>query len=86
MGSNRRRTMQWSLDIKFAYATNGQDIIEIDFFTGKETEREGFPTPDELWRRQREGFGSLTISLQSECSHQRGLIPENRSVTIKNLR
>jgi hypothetical protein len=25
------------LQVKFAYATNGQDIIEIDYFTGKET-------------------------------------------------
>jgi type I site-specific restriction endonuclease len=25
------------LELKFAYATNGRDIIEIDYFTGKET-------------------------------------------------
>src|SRR5262249_39917214 len=45
------------LGLKFAYATNGQEIIEVDLFTGKETERKDFPTPDELWRRQREGLG-----------------------------
>jgi type I restriction enzyme, R subunit len=45
------------LGLKFAYATNGQEIIEVDLFTGKETERQDFPTPDELWRRQREGLG-----------------------------
>lgn len=45
------------LQLKFAYATNGREIIEIDFFTGKETERKDFPTPDELWRRQREALG-----------------------------
>jgi type I restriction enzyme R subunit len=45
------------LGLKFAYATNGREIIEIDFFTGKETQRKDFPTPDELWRRQREGLG-----------------------------
>lgn len=45
------------LGLKFAYATNGQEIIEIDFFTGKEKQRNDFPTPDELWSRQREGLG-----------------------------
>jgi type I restriction enzyme, R subunit len=45
------------LGLKFAYSTNGREIIESDFFTGKETERQDFPTPDELWRRQRQGFG-----------------------------
>ena len=45
------------LGLKFAYVTNGREIIEIDFFTGKETERKDFPAPDELWRRQREALG-----------------------------
>jgi hypothetical protein len=47
------------LGLKFAYATNGREVIEVDFFTGKETERKDFPTPEELWRRQREGLGLL---------------------------
>lgn len=45
------------LGLKFAFASNGRSIIEIDFFTGRETERSDFPTPDELWRRQRKGLG-----------------------------
>src|SRR5262249_34597931 len=45
------------LGLKFGYGTNGREIIENDFFTGKETERQDFPTPDELWRRQRRGLG-----------------------------
>ena len=45
------------LGLKFAYATNGQEIIEVDFFTGKETIRSDFPKPEELWERQRQGFG-----------------------------
>jgi type I restriction enzyme, R subunit len=45
------------LGLKFAYATNGPDIIEIDYFTGKETRVSGYPTPDELWHRYRNGTG-----------------------------
>src|SRR5258705_13274358 len=37
------------LGLKFAYATNGKEIIEIDFFTGREVSRTDFPTPEELW-------------------------------------
>jgi type I restriction enzyme R subunit len=45
------------LEVKFAYATNGQDIIEIDYFTGKETRVEKYPTPEELWKRYQSGQG-----------------------------
>ena len=43
--------------LKFAYATNGTEIIEFDFFTGIEQTVPGFPTPDKLWARQRLGLG-----------------------------
>ena len=43
------------LGLKFAYATNGPDIIEIDYFTGTETPRANYPTPSELWSRYRAG-------------------------------
>ena len=39
------------LDLKFAYATNGKEIIEFDFLTGIERVVETFPTPAELWAR-----------------------------------
>jgi type I restriction enzyme R subunit len=41
------------LRLKFAYATNGREIIEFDYITGKESELTTFPTPDELWARLR---------------------------------
>ena len=41
------------LGLKFAYATNGQGIVEHDFLTGKNTDLQTFPTPDELWSRLR---------------------------------
>jgi len=39
------------LDLKFAYSTNGHGIAEHDFLTGKETDLETFPSPEELWKR-----------------------------------
>ncbi|MEI8290947.1 MAG: DEAD/DEAH box helicase family protein [Verrucomicrobiota bacterium] len=43
------------LKLKFAYATNGKEIIEFDFITGIERIVETFPTPAELWARLRTG-------------------------------
>jgi type I restriction enzyme R subunit len=39
------------LGLKFAYATNGHRIIEIDYTTGTEREVERFASPAELWQR-----------------------------------
>jgi type I restriction enzyme R subunit len=39
------------LGLKFAYATNGHGIVEHDFLTGKDSDLETFPAPDELWAR-----------------------------------
>ncbi|MBI4083928.1 MAG: DEAD/DEAH box helicase family protein [Candidatus Lambdaproteobacteria bacterium] len=39
------------LGLKFAYASNGLDILEFDYTTGQERELPAFPAPDELWRR-----------------------------------
>src|SRR5262249_91037 len=40
-----------TLDLKFAYSTNGTGIVEFDFLTGTETELSQFPSPQELWQR-----------------------------------
>src|SRR5512143_1481447 len=37
------------LGLKFAYATNGEGIVEHDFLTGKDNDLEAFPKPDDLW-------------------------------------
>jgi type I restriction enzyme, R subunit len=39
------------LGLKFAYSTNGTDILEFDFLTGLEKKISKFPTPTELWNR-----------------------------------
>lgn len=36
------------LNLKFAYATNGAEIIEVDYTTGIERELAAFPSPEEL--------------------------------------
>lgn len=48
-----------SLDVPFAYSTNGKGFIERDFSTGKERSfgMDEFPTPDELWHRYRVARG-----------------------------
>ncbi|MBC7946049.1 MAG: DEAD/DEAH box helicase family protein, partial [Burkholderiales bacterium] len=45
------------LGLKFAYASNGRDIIEFDYFTGLETSLGNYPGPEELWQRYRSGIG-----------------------------
>ena len=42
-----------SLDVPFAYSSNGKGFIEHDFFTGKERSlgMGEFPTPEDLWDR-----------------------------------
>jgi type I restriction enzyme R subunit len=39
------------LDLQFAYGPNSHGIVEHDFLTGRETDLEAFPSPDELWSR-----------------------------------
>lgn len=39
------------LGLKFAYSTNGKDILEFDFLTGLESKLTKYPTPTELWNR-----------------------------------
>jgi type I restriction enzyme R subunit len=41
------------LGLRFAYAANGADIIEIDYTTGLERPVPAFPSPAELWARLR---------------------------------
>ncbi len=43
------------LSLKFAYASNGPDTIEFDYFTGLEKAIDAYPSPEDLWRRYRDG-------------------------------
>mgnify|MGYP002623524754 FL=1 len=55
------RTYAEMLGLKYAYATNGVDIIEIDYFAGTETRVADFAKPDDLWRRYQAGTGITTL-------------------------
>ena len=50
-GVQQAREYAEMLGLKFAYATNGDRIIEIDYLSGTEREVERFATPAELWQR-----------------------------------
>ncbi|MBU3967927.1 MAG: DEAD/DEAH box helicase family protein, partial [Euryarchaeota archaeon] len=66
------------LGLKFAYSTNGKGIVEHDFITGKDTDLENFPTPDELWARfsQSEDIKpEIAERLLSPCNNLPGKIP-----------
>jgi type I restriction enzyme R subunit len=39
------------MSVRFAYATNGHQIREVDMHTGIEKDVHAFPTPEELWDR-----------------------------------
>lgn len=63
------------LGLKFAYATNGHDIIEFDYFTGQERQLADYPAPAELWDRYRKGAG-----LQAQQASDQLLSPFNHTV------
>ena len=52
-GLQQARQYAEMLGLRFAYATNGEGIIEVDYTTGTEQAVAQFPTPDDLWRRLR---------------------------------
>jgi len=52
-GLQQAKDYATALGLTFAYVTNGDGIIEFDFLTGVERDLQEFPSPDELWARQR---------------------------------
>jgi len=54
-GVQQAREYAEMLGLKFAYATNGSRIIEIDYLTGTERPVERYATPAELWQRLNAG-------------------------------
>lgn len=50
-GVQQARDYAEMLGLKFAYATNGHRIIEIDYTAGTEREVDRYASPDELWQR-----------------------------------
>ena len=67
------------LDLKFAYATNGKEIIEFDYLTGKETFLDAYPSPEDLWQRLKAAKGiadeKKSEQFLSPFYHQSGKTP-----------
>ncbi|MBX3276445.1 MAG: DEAD/DEAH box helicase family protein [Acidobacteria bacterium] len=66
------------LGLKFAYSTNGKGIVEFDYTTGKESEIDRFPSPEELWARlaAAEGLSDQMIErLLTPFNHVTGKSP-----------
>lgn len=56
-GVQQAREYAQMLGLRFAYATNGRRIIEIDYTTGTEREVDRYATPEELWARLNGAIG-----------------------------
>lgn len=58
-GAGLQQAKQYAemLGLHFAYASNGHEIVEFDYFTGRESRINDYPTPDQLWHRYRVGKG-----------------------------
>ena len=74
-GVQQAKTYAEMLGLKFAYATNGHEIIEFDYLTGIERVCPEYPAPEQLWQRYRVGAG-----LASQQTADRLLTPFNHTV------
>ena len=63
------------LGLKFAYSTNGPEIVEFDFASGQERTITAYPTPDELWQRYRAANGIVVDDMAARL-----LTPFNHEV------
>ena len=66
------------LGLKFAYATNGKEIIEFDYLSGQERLISQFPSAEELWNRLHGGQTITTETSQQLLSpyyHHSGKSP-----------
>src|SRR5271169_3659030 len=56
-GLQQAKSYAEMLGLRFAYATNGHDIIEFDYCSGLEKTRTDYAAPEELWQRYRAAVG-----------------------------
>ncbi|MEN8133443.1 MAG: DEAD/DEAH box helicase family protein [Pseudomonadota bacterium] len=78
LGMQQAKDYAEILGLKFAYATNGKEILEFDYLTGQEQAISAYPTPAELFARlqQAEGLPDEVIdTLLSPYHHVSGFSP-----------
>lgn len=67
-----------TLGLYFAFATNGNEVVEYDYFNHAETVRADFPTPAELWQRYQRGMslsGAVSDALLVPDFYQPNKLP-----------
>ncbi|WP_225707822.1 hypothetical protein [Bradyrhizobium cenepequi] len=82
-GQQQARDYAEILGLKFAFANNGADIVEFDFFTGSETLRADFPAPAELRRASARASACPTIPRRIAFSRQDFPTLASRFATIR---
>jgi len=60
-GLEKAKRYAEDLGLSFAFATNGHEIIEYDFFVHSSCKRDNFPNPEELWQRWSRNTGVTTV-------------------------
>ncbi len=76
------------LSLKFAYATNGHQIIEFDYLTGQESELTAYPSPLELFSRLKARQGikeGIADKLLTPYHHVPGYMPRYYHSILKFL-
>lgn len=63
-GMQQAKDYAETLGLKFAYATNGNEILEFDYLTGQEQAVAAFPGPDDLWARYQAGMKLTAAAAQ----------------------
>ena len=74
-GLQQARNYAEMLGLKFAYATNGDELIEFDYLTGRESIITAYPSPAELWARYR-----AASKLDDDAASERVLTPMNYAI------
>ncbi len=65
VGSGLQQAKEYAeiLGLRFAYATNGREILEFDYLMGAENVLTTFPSPSELWARLKGATGLSAAAL-----------------------
>src|SRR5439155_15747494 len=74
-GLQQAKSYAEMLGLKFAYATNGHEIIEFDYLTGIERDCPDYPPPAQLWERYRAASGLASQEVADQL-----LTPFNHTV------
>lgn len=69
------------LHLPLAYSTNGKGIVEHDYDTGRETNLDSFPSPDEMWKRY-QAWKGIVEDVATEAT----LLPFNRDLRLPDGR